>query len=110
MGKQRSEPVALGVEERKAGLFPAFDPIFQGLSILKPKFPVLACHTGSAVFILSVAIEYYLLVPGKLSSLCLQGRKRNCPLKMITGEFCIICIGTDQQGLAGQYLLPGLFR
>jgi hypothetical protein len=61
------------------------------------------------VFILSVAIEYYLLVLGKLSNPGLQGRKRDSPFKMIAGEFSIIYIGTYQQGPAAQYLLPGLF-
>jgi hypothetical protein len=100
------EPFYLGADERKAGFFPALDPILQCLGILKTLFPVLACQTGSTVFILSVAIENYLLVPGKLSNPGLQDRKRDCPFKVIPGEFGIIGIGTDQQGLAGQYLLP----
>jgi len=70
-------------------------------------FPVLACQTGSTVFILSVAKENYPLLPGKFSNPVLQGRKRGCPFKMIPGEFGIIGIGTDQQSLAGQVPFAG---
>jgi hypothetical protein len=58
-----------GSKDRVASLSPAFDPIFEGLGILKTQFLVLACQTGSTVFIVSVAIEDDFLVQGKAPDL-----------------------------------------
>jgi hypothetical protein len=88
-----------GVEQRIASLPPTFNPVLQDPDLLKTLFPVLGCHTDSAVFILSIAVKNYFPVPGKCFYLSLQPGEGNCTFQMILGKLGIIGIGADQQSL-----------